>query len=53
MIAADISATRARRVLRQLIANEEKGVQIVSSGRSLLELLQERGESRTPVLPVV
>ena len=53
MIAADISATRARRVLRQLIADEEKGVQAVSSGRSLLDLLKERGESAWPVLPVV
>ena len=53
MIVADAAATRARRVLRQLIDNDDAGTNPVSAGQPPLELVRERGMSQAPVLPVV
>lgn len=53
LIAADAASTRARRILRKLIEEEEHGEIARSHAEAPLELLQRRKESRTPVEPVV
>jgi phenylpropionate dioxygenase-like ring-hydroxylating dioxygenase large terminal subunit len=53
MASADVAATRARRIMKMLIAKEAEGAMPEPGGQPPLELLKRKADTRLPVEPVV
>ena len=53
MVAADVASTRARRIMKRLIAEEASGAMPEPGAEAPLDLLNRRAETRLPVEPVV
>jgi hypothetical protein len=53
MASADVAATRARRIMKKLIAEEAQGAMPQPGAQAPLELLKRKAGTRLPVEPVI
>jgi len=53
MASADVAATRARRIMKKLIAEDAQGAMPQPGAQAPLELLKRKAGTRLPVEPVI